>query len=163
MHGVRLEAGSIDDLFQEVIASLLDDGCRRLKSYKGLNGCSFASWLRQVTVNATIDHLRRNRKRTFSIDEQDDEELSFADTLASNEETASESAAEKERLSVLTECIQRLETEDRFFVELHIMRGFALSALQDLFTVERGAVDMRKNRIIQRLRECFKAKGVVLA
>ena len=56
--GLTLAQENIEELFQEIFFSLIKDDFKKLKSFKGLNGCSFASWLRQVTVNFSIDYIR---------------------------------------------------------------------------------------------------------
>ena len=53
-----LPQDNINDIFQEIIYSLIKDNFKKLKSFKARNACSLASWLRQVTINCTIDYLR---------------------------------------------------------------------------------------------------------
>ena len=59
----------------------------------------------------------------------------------------------------LTEKIDKLEKEDKYFLELHLNQGIPLEKLTAHFGVSRGAIDMRKSRIIDRLKHCFKNKG----
>ena len=59
----------VNDLFQEVFASLYADNFKKLRVFDPVKGCSsLASWLRMITVHMTIDYLRKN-KSTTSIDE----------------------------------------------------------------------------------------------
>ena len=62
----------------------------------------------------------------------------------------------------LEDCISRLDSDDRYFLELYLNRGFSLEELKGILRAARGAVDMRKSRIIERLRDCFRRKGFVL-
>ena len=51
-----------DDIFQEIIVVLSRDNFKKLKTFKAKNGCSLASWLRQVTVNSLgirLDSFKR--------------------------------------------------------------------------------------------------------
>lgn len=152
---------NVDDLFQEIFLSLAQDNFRRLKSFKGKNGCSLDSWLRQVTINRTIDYIRKF-KPTVSLEEVNEDGFSLKDTLADQSADAVDIAGKSEITSHLVDCIEKLDKDDRYFLELHINRGVSLEKLKLHFRVSRGAVDMRKSRIVERLKECFKVKGLLL-
>ncbi|MEK6727840.1 MAG: sigma-70 family RNA polymerase sigma factor [Candidatus Omnitrophota bacterium] len=150
-----------EDIFQGVFQSLLDNNYRKLKSFGGRNGCSLASWLRQVTINFTIDYLRKV-KPAVSMDAQDNEGLALKDILPDDSNPIPDTLIHAEKLNTLKECIEKLEKQDKYFLELHINRGLRLETLKEHFRVSRGAIDMQKSRIIGRLRDCFKTKGFAL-
>lgn len=150
----------VNDLFQEIFLSLVKDDFKKLKSFKARNNCSLASWLRQVVVNFTIDYLRK-LKPHLSLDEETDDEFSLKDILADDSVSATEILTQKEKLKHLKDCIHALDNDDKYFLELHINRGLGLEDLKDVLRLSRGAIDMRKSRVIKRLRECFKSKGFV--
>ncbi|MDD5165788.1 MAG: sigma-70 family RNA polymerase sigma factor [Candidatus Omnitrophica bacterium] len=152
---------NIDDLFQEIFLSLTQDNFKRLKTFKGKNGCSLASWLRQVTINRTIDYIRR-LKPAISIDAENDDGLSLKDMLVDGSAPAFDSVAQAETMINLADCIEKLAQDDKYFLELHINQQLNLEELKSHLGVSRGAVDMRKSRILERLKECFKGKGLLL-
>ncbi|MFA5356001.1 MAG: RNA polymerase sigma factor [Candidatus Omnitrophota bacterium] len=152
---------NINDLFQEIILSLFKDNFRKLSTFKGRNGCSLASWLRQVTVNFTIDHLRR-LKPALSLNNDIGDNLSFADMLVSDSPPVTDTLNQEERLMHLKDCIERLGINDKYFLELHIYRGLSIEELRVFLKVSRAAADMRKSRIVERLKECFRKKGLIL-
>jgi len=152
---------TINDLFQEIFLSLVKDNFKKLRSFKAKEGCSLASWLRQITVNFIIDYIRKLRP-TLSIDEENDEDLSLKEILVDSSPSITDTLSHKERLLNLKECIEALGKEDKYFLELHINRGLSLGELKDHFRISRGAVDMRNSRLIERLRDCFRNKGFVL-
>ena len=149
------------DIFQEIISSLISDDCRKLRSFQARNGCTLATWLRQVTVNFTIGYLRRI-KPSLSIDQEDEDGFSLRDVLKDTSAGAVEKIESNQRLGALKECIERLSERDKFFLELHFNRGIRLEELRGLFRESRGAIDMQKSRLIERLRECFRSKGFAL-
>ena len=157
----KFSQDNIEDLFQEILLSLVQDNFKKLKSFKGRNGCSLASWLRQVVINYTIDYMRKS-KPTVSLDEETDDEFSLKDILADDSASITDSLTQEERLTHLKGCIQELDNDDKYFLELHINRGLALGELKDYFKLSRGAIDMRKKRIIERLKGCFRSKGFAL-
>ncbi len=159
--GAVLTQDQVSDIFQQIFCSLIDDGCRKLKSFKARNGCSLASWLRQVTINFTIDHLRKV-KYVLSIDEEQDNGSSIQEMLVDGAASINEVLSEKEKLALLKDCIAKLNNEDKFFVELNINQGLSLEEVRRIMNISRQAVDVRKSRLIFRLKECFKAKGFLL-
>ncbi len=149
---------NISDIFQEIFLALSRDNFKKLKSFKGRNGCSLASWLRQVTINFTLDYVRKFRP-TVSLDEEAEEGLSVKDLIADTSAAVRDDLNLEEKIMHLKECIGRLDTDDKYFIEFHIARGLSLENMKDIFKVSRGAIDMRKSRIVERLRDCFKSRG----
>ena len=150
-----------NDIFQEIFCSLIKDDFKKLRTFKARNGCSLATWLLQVTINFTIDYTRKIRP-TVSIDEENDDKLSLKELLADYSATVPETLSQEERIKGLKECIEKLGNDDKYFLELHINRGLRLEELRAHFKLSRGAIDMQKARIINRLRDCFKSKGFQL-
>ena len=159
--GATLAQENINDLFQEIFLSLVKDNFKKLKSFKAKNNCSFASWLRQVVINATIDYIRK-LKPVVSLDEENEEKVSLQDILPDDSPFVRDTIIQEEVLLDLTDCISRLDNDDKYFLELHMQRDLSLEEIKDLLRVSRGAVDMRKSRLIEKLRECFKSKGFQL-
>jgi RNA polymerase sigma factor (sigma-70 family) len=151
----------VNDIFQEIFHLLIKDDFNKLKSFKAKNGCSLASWLRQVTINFTIDYLRKI-KPEISLDEEKDQERSLKDILPDDSELIPDSLITQEKLLELKDCIQKLDTDEKYLLELHIERGLKLEAIRAHLKLSRGAIDMQKARILHKLRECFKNKGFML-
>lgn len=159
--GSFISEENINDLFQEILLSLVQDNFKKLRSFKAKNGSSLASWLRQVTINFTIDYIRRI-KPSVSIDEENNNDFSLKEVLANSSLPVTDILIQNERLKHLKDCIEQLDNEDKYFLELHINRGLTLEELKHYFKISRGAIDMRKARIIERLKDCFKSKGFSL-
>jgi RNA polymerase sigma factor (sigma-70 family) len=154
-------ADEVDELFHEFFLFLRQDNYKKLKTFQGKNNAT-PTWLRQVAIHFTIDYLRRSHP-LVSLDAVDgDDDLPLLDTLASSHPSPQELAQRNELLEHLTQCIARLKDEEKLFVELHINRRVPLEALTQILEAARSTVDMRKARIIGRLRECFKSKGFML-
>jgi len=160
--GASFTQDHINDIFQDIFQSLIKDNFKKLRSFKGANGCSLASWLRQVTINFTIDYLRK-LKPGVSMDEEIGEEFSLKDMLSDASALVTDTLGSQEKLAALQDCIEKLCTEDKYFLELYLHRGLRLEELRGALRLSRGAVDMQKFRIVDRLRECFKSKGFVFS
>lgn len=156
----RLDADNLsEDVFQELIAALIKDNSRRLRSFKGLNGCSFASWIRLVTINFTRTFVEKQRYLT--ILDEDKNGLSGKDSIPDESISADEAALYREHAANLKECVDALGTDDRFLVQLHIDHGTSLESIRKVLNISRSAIDMRKNRLIKKLQDCFKTRGFV--
>ncbi|MFA5275624.1 MAG: sigma-70 family RNA polymerase sigma factor [Candidatus Omnitrophota bacterium] len=149
------------DIFQEIYRALFEDNCKKLRTFKAKNNCTLATWLRQVVINFTIDYLRR-QKPFISLDSADEDEASLGDLLSDGAERADKVISSKERLAQLVHCIDKLNLDEKFLIELHFKQGLKLERLKTLFETTRGAIDMQKQRLINKLRNCFKSKGFVL-
>lgn len=157
--GFVFEPSVIEEIFNEIISALIQDNFKKLKSFQGRNNATLASWLRQVTINFCLSYLRKNRSRALSIDEPVGDGLTLGESIPFRSVSVPEEMVMKERSEQLTDCIQRLELDDRFFLELKLNWDFSLDELKDFFGITRGAIDMRHSRIIERLRDCFREKG----
>jgi len=146
------------DIFQELFCSLIKDNCRKLRSFSARNGCTLASWLRQVSINFTIDYLRK-RKPAVSLDAENEEGFGLQDVLSNGSKHIADSLSALETLDKLKECIDILDNDDKYFLQMHIQQGVRLEDLRQQLGVSRGAIDMQKARIIKRLRDCFRSKG----
>jgi len=152
----------LHDIFQEFFYFLIKDDYKKLKTFKAKNGCSLASWLRQVTINFTLNYIRRI-KPEVSLDEQKDEDgLSLKGIIADENASRDDYLAKEEKLDDLKDCIQALNSDEKMFIDLNIFRGIPMENMKDYFQVGRPALDMRKSRIIEKLRNCFKIKGFML-
>jgi len=151
----------LDDLFQEFFASLIQDDCRKLRSFQGKNNCTLASWLRQVTINFILDYLRKT-KPMLSLEAENEDGLSLKEILADGSLSVPDLLSREEMLGGLEDCIGELDNKSKLLIELNINQGLKLEFLKELFRVSRAAIDMQKSRIMDRLRECFKRKNFKL-
>lgn len=152
---------SPEDIFQEIFLLLRKDDFKKLKSFKAKNGCSLSGWLKQVTINYAISYLR-TRMPLISLDEEIEEGICFKDLLADPSILASEKIILQEQSVSLSDCISRLSPDERYFLELFLNRNLSLEELRKVLHVSRGVVDMRKSRILEKLKDCFKTKGLLL-
>ncbi|MCM8799403.1 MAG: sigma-70 family RNA polymerase sigma factor [Candidatus Omnitrophica bacterium] len=155
-----------EEIFQEIFLHLIKDNFKKLRQYKAKKNCPFSSWLKVVVINYTLDYLKRRTPPILSLEEKildEEKELTLEDTIKDESRPpVDELLLEKELLTNLSECISRLKEDDKFFIEMHIYQGVSLENLKKLLKVSRSAIDMRKARIIQRLKDCFKERGFLL-
>ena len=161
LKGRNFSSDQVDDIFQEFFHTLIKDNYQKLSSYQARNGCSLASWLRQVTINFTIDYLRRLRP-AVSLDAETEEGSSLKDFLVDPTPEVADFLNDQDRRKTLYKCIDLLDLGEQYFMELFLGQELNLEQIKDHLNLSRGAVDMRKSRIFQKLQECFKNKGFKL-
>ena len=161
LKGVSLTGDLSDDICHEIFVVLSENNFKRLSSFKAKNGCSLATWLRQVTVNYCLSYIRK-MKPLISLEEERESGLTLKDTLKSSTKSSPEIIHEKEALKSLDECVNKLEDKDRHFVDLFYRQNRTFEDLGRLFNVSRPSIDMRKFRIIAKLKDCFRLKGFAL-
>ena len=160
--GVNPSSDTVNDLFQDIFLSLIQDNFHKLRQFRGKNNASLASWLRIITINFCLDYFKKERKTKISLDEDFGDDACLKDILADQRILADRFISEQERLQHLFECIDSLNSQDKYFLEMHIYHGVNLGNLQRNLGISRSAVDMRKSRLIQKLRDCFQDKGFQL-
>ena len=159
--GLVLGQEQLHDLFQETLLLLVKDNYRKLRTFQARNGCTLASWLRQVVIHATIDYLRSNK---FPIDVGETRALEQRDRQGNGDVRGelSERLSQEEKLQGLAECIDELGDEDKYIIELHMLQQLPLENIRHHLGLSRGAIDMRKARILEKLKNCFGRKGFLL-
>jgi len=67
-----------------------------------------------------------------------------------------------EKLKTLGDCIEMLNSDDKYFLELNFNQKVSLETLRDFLKLSRGAIDMQKARLMKKLKDCFRTKGFEL-
>ena len=142
----------VNDLFQEVFASLCADNSKKLRMFDPEKGCSsLASWLRMITVRMTIDHLRKNRP-TASIDDLPTEPAQAGDQ---------EAIIDKESLNHFREMLEELDAKDKLLIELSFMRELPPEEVAQILHISVGAFYTRKNRVIEKLKKIAEDRNIL--
>lgn len=152
--GVTLLREEIDDLTHNVIVSLFDRDCRKLKMYEGRNQASFATFVRVCATRLTLDHLRyRSRRPQIAPDQQSGDDV--RDVLA---ETADASLGPEERaslsedLATLKRLVAELSPREQLLVRLHFVDGVDIPDVARALGVSENATHVLKSRLRAKLR-----------
>ena len=147
----HLSRQDMEDLHSTVFVQLFDNGCRRLRQYKGKNGCSLASWIRMITVRAMLDHLRKTRDALARP-----ERMLPLDLLPEMEVASPSAQAELERNEqqrILEAAIERLTERDQLMIRMHCIEGCSLKSMAALLKVSENNVHSIKHRAVERIKK----------
>lgn len=139
----------VEDVGQEVFLRLYDS-LDQLRTAE-----MFEPWLYRLTVNASYDYLRRQRRRKESrMADLSEEQVVLADAQES-----SVRGTEQERLTGIREFVQGLlgavSEDDRVLLTLKEVEGLSLRELEKIYKVNENALKVRLFRARQRVLKAF--------
>lgn len=152
-HATEFGPEETADLHNELFLALMEDDCRRLRAYRGDNGCSVRSWVRIITIRRCLDALRK-RRRFVSIDQSDDDDGPRGPVLAHDGPDPLAALLEQgriERREQLESLTEGLSERDRLLLEMIYVRKMSADAISATLRIKKGALYTRKTRLIKRL------------
>lgn len=158
--GITLLREEIDDLTHNVIVSLFDRDCRKLKMYEGRNQASFATFVRVCATRLTLDHLRyRQRRPTMVSAEQGGDDA--RDLLVDSPDPhlgPEEHAAIGEDLAELRRLVAELPAREQLLVRLHMVEGLEIPDVARVLGITENATHVLKSRVRSKLRAQLQAR-----
>ena len=141
-----------EDLSQETFIKVLDALDRYDPSYK------FSSWIFKIAHNTALDHLRKKEPETLSLDgsphaETADEAEASTVTVASEDQSPEDYAAQRELSGVLDQAIGLLRPEYRTAIVLCHLEGRAYEEIAEIMDVPLGTVKTYIHRARHELRQ----------
>lgn len=130
-----------DDLSQEIVLRLIEDDCRRLKSFKGQ--ASFETWL-QIVVNHHISNCLRRWKPSEPLDGIDPDSLAY---LPSQDEEIA--AAEEQKLLLKAFC--KLNVQELLLYQLWFFYELPPSKIAARVRTEVRVVYRSKQTLVSKL------------
>lgn len=163
--GITLLREEIDDLTHNVIVSLFDKDCRKLKMYEGRNQASFATFVRVCATRLTLDHLRyRSRRPAMVSGEQSGDDA--RDLLADAPDPhlgPEERAAMGEDFATLARLVAALPAREQLLVRLHLVEGLEIPDVARVLGITENATHVLKSRVRAKLRDQMEAAEVAAA
>ncbi len=162
-HSHRYDDDAVEEIHNTVFLVLLEDDMRRLRSFRGDNGCSLRSWLRVITIHRTIDYLKALRPTT-SLDAEDAEGLKLLDTLASDTPSAEEwmeRFQQPEAAELIGKAVLKLSPADRRLYDLFFVEGRESKEVAEELGISGGAVYTRKCRMLDRMSRTLGSLGLL--
>jgi RNA polymerase sigma-70 factor (ECF subfamily) len=139
----------IDDLHNDIFLSIIDNDGKKLRQYRGKNGCTVSSWVRLIAVRSTIDYLRKKRAaRSLS----EDETARAVEQLSASPGGPLESLEDKERKQLLRDAIAALSPKDQLFLKLFYYKETPPQEIAALVHSSISAVYSRAHYLREELR-----------
>ena len=145
--------GRAEDLTQETFIS----AHRNLRRYRGGN---FKAWLLRIAKNATLDELRR-RKRRPDVS-MDADVVTFRETLPSSEQSPEDAAEMRELGNAIAAGLATLPADQRMAVVMVDVEGMSYEETAEATEVPVGTVKSRLARARGRLRDFLRQQPELL-
>jgi len=139
---------------EEVAQEAFVAAWKGLPSFRGES--KFSSWLYQLTSNAAIDFLRREKRHRGATPIEDEVELAAPGT-------PQQAAEEAELRQALQQALAQLTPEHRQIFLLRQMQQMSYEEIGRLLGLESGTVKSRLSRAKKQLRQILVQKGNLFA
>ena len=149
-YGITLDAEESSDIIQDVF----------LKAYMGIDKfkgeSSLYTWLRRITINESLNWVRKWKRRFRwqhqSLDQEDGSSLDVK-----SDEAGPESAfSNKQVAGILKEGLDKLPEKARAVLVLKEVEGLSYEEIGDLLMINKGTVSSRIFYAREKLREYLK-------
>ncbi|MEJ2659482.1 MAG: sigma-70 family RNA polymerase sigma factor [Desulfobacteraceae bacterium] len=153
---IMLSAQDKDDLHSAVFVLLFEHRCRKLRQFKGKNGCTLATWIRMIAVRAVLDHLRHRKdalarpERVVSLD--------MICEPAQTEPSAMSHLVADEQKRLIEESLQTLSARDQLMIRMHCLESRPLSQVAQVLRLSATNVHSVKHRAIARLKKAVDSR-----
>ncbi len=120
----------------------------------------FEPWLYRLTVNASLDYLRKRRRRGESrMADLSEQQVMMADAAAGTRWSEDQAQKAKTR-EFVDSLLSEVSEADRALLTLKEVEGLSLKELQSIYDVNESALKVRLFRARQRVLKAFaKSKG----
>ncbi|MDD4856623.1 MAG: sigma-70 family RNA polymerase sigma factor [Candidatus Krumholzibacteria bacterium] len=144
-----------EDIAQEVFVKVFSALGRYDPTYP------FSSWLNRITSNLCIDHLRREKERTVSLDQPvegaDNDLLIQIPAAGAGPDREMES---KEIMAILEEALATIPEHYRIIVILRHQEQLSYEEISDTLGIPLGTVKARIHRARNMIVEHFRRRGL---
>ena len=142
----------LEDLHNTVFVKLFEKRCKKLRQYKGKNGCSVFSWIRLITIRMVIDYIRLRHRDVIARSETNYTLQNIPD-LSDGQVGPLHLMEKAERAHLLKKAMQALGSRDRLFLKLHCLNGLSISKVAEIIKISENNAYSLKHRAIQRLKK----------
>src|SRR5262245_58853485 len=151
LHHAEPRADLVEDLYQEFFLSLLRNDYKKLRQFRGVHGCSLASWLRLLTARLTIDFLRKQAQPSGGVPL----------TMPRHGPDPAEPLINLEQEMLLNQAIQTLSSRDRILLDLCYRQALPSEEIARLLKTSVNAVYTQKSRVLEKIREALRRSGAM--
>jgi RNA polymerase sigma factor (sigma-70 family) len=148
----RYSREDLEDLHNTVFLGILENQCRKLRQYKGENGCSLATWIRLITVRVVIDHMRKTGVDALGGHKMK-VPMDILDSFKSDGPDPLDDMERARQWKLIQEGMKALIPRDRFFLTLYCQEQYSVREIAGLMNLSEENAHSIKHRAIKRLKE----------
>jgi RNA polymerase sigma factor (sigma-70 family) len=138
----RICQDELDDLSQQIILTLIEDNCRRFRSFRGQS--SFKTWLQAVVNHHVYKYFCRQRQ-IEPLDEVDQESLTYSPLQDQGIDTA-------EMRKLLFSALSKLSEQEQLLYQLWVISELDAREIATIFGTEVKIIYKRRQTLVLKLR-----------
>ena len=140
-----LSSADADEVYAEVMVSLVRDDMRKLRLYDSRRGTKLSSWLGMIATNTAYDFLRGTARRPIL------DRIDGAPDIDSMEASPLDDILSTERRSHLNTLLAEYSEKDRAFVSLYYAQGLPAEEVAEEMNISIKTVYSKKHKLLARL------------
>ncbi len=153
----------LEDIHNSIFLSLIDNDYKKLRQYKGINGCTVSSWIRIIATNSVLNFIKKGSKIHVSFEDTSDEneKKTLTDTISDPQPSVIEKITESEQAALLVELMEGLKSNDRLFLKYYYEEELPPEEIAEIMNITVSAIYSKKSRIIDKLKKIAKKKKIL--
>jgi RNA polymerase sigma-70 factor (ECF subfamily) len=132
---------------------------RKLSSYSPTY--AFSTWLFRIAINNCIDHIRKKKLMTMSIDDtfEPDGDTHYSDYLRADDRNPEEQIIHEQRKQITRDMVNQLSEKYRLMIELRYFEGLSYDQIASELDIPLGTVKAQLFRAKEMLYELLQKPG----
>jgi len=119
---------------------------------------AFSTWLFRIASNNCIDHLRKKKMKTTSIDQSEDDEGIATIFLTSPNLNPEQEAIRKQKMKMMRELVEKLKPQYKMLIELRYFQDLSYDEIAVKLEIPLGTVKAQLFRARTVLKDIIKPK-----
>jgi len=122
---------------------------------------AFSTWLFKIAINNCIDHIRKKRLVTLSIDDTilPDSNASFARNIKDSKRNPEEDIIRKQKIDLMREAVSMLNPKYRTMIEMRYFEELSYNEIADELEIPLGTVKAQLFRAKEMLYALLNSPG----
>lgn len=141
-----LSSADADEVFADVMITLVRDDMRKLRLYDARRGTKLSSWIGMIATNVAYDYLRGTARRPI-LDRID----GVPDIENEDAESPLDGILSVERRARLNQMLADYSDKDRAFVSLYYAQGLDAEEVAEEMKISVKTVYSKKHKLLARL------------
>lgn len=151
----------LEDIHNSIFLSFIEHDYKKLRQYKGINGCTVSSWLMVIAMNATLNFIKKATKSDISLEDSPEEDKSVIDVIPDPQPAVIDKIVKSEEAKLLDELMDGLNSSDRLFLKYYYEDDLPPEEIARIMNLTVSAIYSKKSRIIDKLQKIAKEKNLL--
>ena len=149
----------LEDIHNSIFLSLIEEDYKKLRQYKGINGCTVSSWIMVIATNTTLNFIKKANKTSISLEDSSEEDKAVIETISDPQPSVMEKIADSKKAKLLNDLMDGLNSADRLFLKYYYEDDLPPEGIAKIMNLSISAIYSKKSRIIDKLQEIAKEKN----